>query len=190
MAGRYHVHYASAAAAVEFADAAVAVTASITAAGVATRPAAATRTTTALLTAAADVSTPPTYWGPPLNITATPTSPTQINLAWDSVAYTSGYDVERDGVVIALNHPDTAYFDIGLTASTSYDYRVRSVRGTFAHIAQAELEPQATLTAGGTGGFISSAAVVAAAAVIATGAVGGTTGLGQGPLGTMPLGGT
>jgi hypothetical protein len=39
----------------------------------------------------------------------------------------SGYDVERDGTVIAYDLSDTSYSDTGLTPSTSYTYRVRAV---------------------------------------------------------------
>jgi chitodextrinase len=76
-------------------------------------------------------TTPP---APPSNLTATAGS-TQINLAWtastDNVGVT-GYQVERCqgagcGNFVALASSTTATFsDTGLTASTSYSYRVRA----------------------------------------------------------------
>lgn len=64
-------------------------------------------------------------------LTTTFISATQIDLEWDELIYQGAgyvYDIERDGVVIVRDHPTTSYSDIGLTASTEYDYRVRAVR--------------------------------------------------------------
>lgn len=66
-------------------------------------------------------------WGPPPGLTATPVSDTRIDLSWIAVALASGYDIERDGVVIATDVVGTSYSDTGLLASTSYTYRARSV---------------------------------------------------------------
>jgi len=71
----------------------------------------------------------------PTNLTATPTSSTQINLAWsaatDNVGVTS-YLIERcqgagcsNFAQIATGSP-TSFSDTGLTAQTSYSYRVRA----------------------------------------------------------------
>ena len=66
-------------------------------------------------------------WGPPKNLIATAISTSQIDLTWDAVTGATGYDVERNGVVIATDVLDTAYQDTGLASSTSYTYRVRAV---------------------------------------------------------------
>jgi len=81
--------------------------------------------------AAAD-TTPPTA---PTNLAATAASATQINLSWtastDNVGVT-GYKVERCSVAGCANFVQIAtptgitFIDTGLTASTSYSYRVRA----------------------------------------------------------------
>ncbi len=88
---------------------------------------------TATTLAAAD-TTPPTTPG---TLTATPISASEIDLAWgastDNVAVT-GYLVERCPNAGCLNFtqiatvvpPATTYANMGLTASTSYSYRVRA----------------------------------------------------------------
>lgn len=63
----------------------------------------------------------------PHNLTATPVSSSRVDLSWGNVIGASGYDIERDGVVVVEDHPSTSYEDTGLTAGTSYDYRVRAV---------------------------------------------------------------
>src|SRR2546421_102197 len=77
-------------------------------------------------------TTPPSS---PTNLTATAASATQINLSWtvstDNVGVT-GYGVERCQGAACSNFaqiaaPTTSAFnDTGLTASTSYSYRVRA----------------------------------------------------------------
>ena len=77
-------------------------------------------------------TTPPTIPG---TLTATPASSTQINLSWgastDNVAVT-GYQVERcqgtgcSTFVLVTTVTGTTYNNTGLTASTSYSYRVRA----------------------------------------------------------------
>ncbi len=72
----------------------------------------------------------------PTNLTATPTSASQVNLTWtastDNVGVT-GYEVERcenagcSNYVNIANTTSTSYTDNGLTASTAYEYRVRAV---------------------------------------------------------------
>ena len=62
----------------------------------------------------------------PANLTATPTSTSQINLAWDASADdvgVAGYKVFRNGNQIATP-TGTSYNDTGLTADTTYDYTV------------------------------------------------------------------
>src|SRR5580692_11499324 len=83
-------------------------------------------------TPAAPNTTPPTA---PANLTATAASVTQINLAWtastDNVGV-AGYKVERCSGTACANFVQiatpagTAFNDTGLTASTSYSYRVRA----------------------------------------------------------------
>ena len=80
---------------------------------------------TATFTATGDV---PSTWGPPLNLIATPVSQSQIDLEWDAMVGASGYDIERDGLVIATDVVGTTFSDTGLDAATEYDYRLRSVR--------------------------------------------------------------
>ena len=87
---------------------------------------------TSSATTMASDTTPPTA---PANLTATAASSTQINLSWtastDNVAVT-GYMVERCSGAACSNFaqiatPTTTTFnDSGLTASTSYSYRVRA----------------------------------------------------------------
>src|SRR2546429_647229 len=77
-------------------------------------------------------TTPPTA---PANLTATAASASQINLAWtastDNVGVT-GYRVERCTGAACSNFAQisaptaTTFSDTGLTASTSYSYRVRA----------------------------------------------------------------
>jgi hypothetical protein len=55
-------------------------------------------------------------------------STTQIDLAWLAVFGAGGYDIERDGVVIATDVAGTSYSDTGLAASSTHSYRARSVR--------------------------------------------------------------
>lgn len=64
---------------------------------------------------------------PPTGLTATPISSTQINLAWTAGANSTAVDIERDGLIIAQNYVGTSYQDKGLSPSTTYSYRLRSV---------------------------------------------------------------
>ena len=66
----------------------------------------------------------------PGGLTATPISPTQINLSWspstDNVGVT-GYLVYRAGTLVATLGPVTAYQNTGLSAASSYVYTVKAV---------------------------------------------------------------
>jgi lysophospholipase L1-like esterase len=75
---------------------------------------------------ASGVVSPP--WGPPTGLTATTISSVRIDLTWNSREGASGYDIERDGVVIALDVVGTSYSDTGLAPGSSHTYRARSVR--------------------------------------------------------------
>ncbi len=72
---------------------------------------------------------PPTV---PQGLTATPASPTQINLSWqastDAGSGVAGYRIFRNGGATPLaTVTGTAYSDIGLTPATQYTYTVRAV---------------------------------------------------------------
>jgi hypothetical protein len=97
-------------------------------------------------TTAAPVLTAPT------NLTATSASSTQINLAWTAASETGGtisqYLIERcqgsgcSTFAQVATASGTAYNDIGLSASTSYSYRVRATDaagdlGPYSNIASA-----------------------------------------------------
>jgi fibronectin type 3 domain-containing protein len=75
---------------------------------------------------------PPPSPTPPSNVTATAVSSSRINLAWtDTTAYEAGYVVERTSgqywtQIASLPANYTSYADTGLTASTTYSYRVSS----------------------------------------------------------------
>lgn len=70
----------------------------------------------------------------PTSFTATPASTTQINLAWDAVASATGYIVDRatnntftTGLVSGIySSSGTSFNATGLTASTTYYFRVRA----------------------------------------------------------------
>lgn len=64
----------------------------------------------------------------PTNLSATPVTATQIDLAWDAASdnlVVSGYQLFRDLQPIATTS-QTNYADTGLTASTTYSYTVRA----------------------------------------------------------------
>lgn len=74
----------------------------------------------------------------PSGLSATPVSPTRIDLAWtDNATNEAAYEVERSttGVggpytlLITLPEGSTSYSNTGLTASTEYCYRVRATNG-------------------------------------------------------------
>jgi len=80
---------------------------------------------TATTKAAADTTAPSV----PAGLSASATSATQINLAWtastDNVGVT-GYKIYRNGTYLATSTA-TSYTNTGLTASTSYSYKVSAV---------------------------------------------------------------
>lgn len=67
-------------------------------------------------------------------VTATATGTTTISLSWSAVSTATGYVVERapaGGTFAEIGQSTgTTYDDTGLTAATTYRYRVRAVRGT------------------------------------------------------------
>lgn len=64
----------------------------------------------------------------PTGLTAIPVASDQVDLSWNPSSGALGYDLERNGVVIALGIQGTTYSDTGLTADTEYTYRVRAVK--------------------------------------------------------------
>lgn len=66
----------------------------------------------------------------PTGLKTTAVTDTTISLAWDAVTYSYGgikeYEVFRDGVSIG-KRVGTSFADSGLTASTSYAYRVKAI---------------------------------------------------------------
>lgn len=69
-----------------------------------------------------------TPWGAPIGLQATVVSTSQVDLSWVPVIGALGYDIERNGVVIATDVIGTGYSDSGLTPNTTYTYRTRAVR--------------------------------------------------------------
>jgi hypothetical protein len=65
--------------------------------------------------------------GAPQNVVATATSSTEITVTWDAVTGATGYDIERDGVVIATDHTASPFNDSSLSPGIEYAYRVRAV---------------------------------------------------------------
>jgi hypothetical protein len=63
----------------------------------------------------------------PTGLAVAVVSATALTVSWDAAGGATGYDLERDGTVIAAGLTATSYADTGLTASTGYSYRVRSV---------------------------------------------------------------
>jgi len=50
---------------------------------------------------------------------------TLLHLTWSGTAGIIRWDIERNGVIIAVDWPQTTYTDLGLTPQTTYRYRVR-----------------------------------------------------------------
>jgi hypothetical protein len=67
----------------------------------------------------------PLSTGAPTGLTATPITSSRIDLDWNDTVGATGYDVERNGVIVA-SPVTSAYSDTGLSPSTLYSYRVRS----------------------------------------------------------------
>ncbi|WP_432889685.1 discoidin domain-containing protein [Kribbella sp. CA-245084] len=95
----------------------------------------------------------------PTGLKSTGATASSVALSWsastDNVGV-SGYDVLRDGVVVAST-PGTSYNDTGLTANTSYRYSVRA-KDLAGNVSAASAAITVTTSAGGTGGFVLAAA--------------------------------
>jgi hypothetical protein len=63
----------------------------------------------------------------PQGLVATTIDDDSIDLTWTAFPEATAYDIERDGVVITVDHPSNAALDAGLEPSTEYTYRVRGV---------------------------------------------------------------
>ena len=91
-------------------------------------------------------TTPPSV---PTGLTATAASATQINLSWnastDDVGV-SGYRIYRNGAEVGTSGT-TSYQDTGLTASTTYSYRVAAFDGSGNLSAQSASRSATTLAA-------------------------------------------
>lgn len=84
----------------------------------------------ALLVSALLAATPARAQTPPSNLTATPVSGSQIDLAWTGSVFAT-YSVYRDGNLIASGFGSESYSDIGLSSFTEYNYYVTAtVLGT------------------------------------------------------------
>ncbi len=92
----------------------------------------------------------------PTGLAATPYRPTQINLAWNVVSGATSYDIYRgtstDGLFPRVGSEPTvssglttSYSDTGLTASTTYYYKISALNGSGESAASAAV--QATTTA-------------------------------------------
>jgi hypothetical protein len=67
-------------------------------------------------------------FGIPTGLTVTPTSTTTLDVSWDAMVSATGFDIERDSVLIATNYVGVLYEDTGLDPATEYSYRVRAVQ--------------------------------------------------------------
>jgi hypothetical protein len=67
-------------------------------------------------------------FGVPTGLAVTPTGNTTMDVSWNAVDTATGYDIERDSVVIATDHVGLLYQDTGLSTATEYSYRVRAVQ--------------------------------------------------------------
>ena len=89
----------------------------------------------------------------PTGLSATPISPNQINLSWNTSSGSTGYQVKRATVnngpyiTVATNLPTTVYSDLGLSANTTYYYVVSGTNagGESANSIQATATTPATL---------------------------------------------
>lgn len=71
----------------------------------------------------------------PTGLSATATSSSAINISWGAVSGSTGYEVERSangtsGWSQVATPAGTSYSNTGLSANTSYYYRVRAVNGS------------------------------------------------------------
>jgi hypothetical protein len=74
----------------------------------------------------------------PAGLTATPISSSQINLNWNSVANATGYDVFlcNGNYLGYMAAPNTSFPHTGLTANTSYSYKIQAQNGGASCVSQ------------------------------------------------------
>lgn len=65
----------------------------------------------------------------PANLVAKALDETSVQLSWDAVTGAKGYNVYRDGVLVAEALSSTSYTDNNLQSDTQYAYTVAAVRG-------------------------------------------------------------
>lgn len=103
----------------------------------------------------------------PVNVMATVTSNSQINLSWtastDNIGV-SGYDIYRNGVIVGSSTA-TTYNDIGLTPATTYNYFIKA-KDAAGNISVASSTVNATTSGGGTGNALDRAGWVASSSPI------------------------
>lgn len=68
----------------------------------------------------------------PAGLAVAAVSQSALSVSWNPATGATGYDLERDGTVIAAGLTTTSYADTGLSASTGYTYRVRAVASSTA----------------------------------------------------------
>ncbi|URN96852.1 MAG: discoidin domain-containing protein [Candidatus Pristimantibacillus lignocellulolyticus] len=103
----------------------------------------------------------------PVNVMATATSNSQINLSWtastDNIGV-SGYDIYRNGVIVGSSTA-TTYNDIGLTPATTYNYFIKA-KDVAGNTSVASSTVNATTSGGGTGNALDRAGWVASSSPI------------------------
>ena len=102
----------------------------------------------------------------PTNLTATPASSSQINLAWDSVVVATKYYIYRatssSGPFSKLTDEptDSSYTDNGLSANTTYYYKVKAVNSAgesgFSAVASATTLDGASFTKDSSGDLVAT----------------------------------
>jgi len=111
---------------------------------------------------------PPPTLASPSNLTATATSSSQINLSWlDNSNNEDGFRIEKqnaDNSWSEISHVPaniTSYSNTGLTANTSYSYRVRAYNGDayseYSNIATARTQQQGTTVPNAPSGLTATA---------------------------------
>jgi hypothetical protein len=63
----------------------------------------------------------------PQNLSLVEKGANYVTMSWQGVWGATGYDIRRDGVVVAVNHAETQYTDSGLIVGTEYNHEVRAV---------------------------------------------------------------
>ncbi len=64
----------------------------------------------------------------PAGLTGTAVSPTSVKLTWSAVTGADGYNIYRDGNLVARERGQAFHYDEGLSVSTSYVYKVEAYK--------------------------------------------------------------